>query len=192
MVSLTYLLKMGWGWGYQEFKTSPISKRNMGPSSPIWDRSYCRVPSQQTECDSRLRVKKQFELFRIEASSPVISENLSTEGNPRDRSICFQIISSDQDLLFVETKFIDSSGRCLPTKLVPQESLYAFPPFCMIPKVLSKVLKDKVPMMILVTPAWPSLLWYPEAMRMSIPQPILLTWRRDLLKIQREKFIPLF
>ena len=63
-----------------------------------------------------------------------------------------------------------------------RKSLYAFSPFCMIPKVLSKVLKDKVPMIILVPPAWQSQLWYPEAMRMFIQQSILLTWRRDLLK----------
>ena len=99
----------------------------MGSSSPMWDHSYCRVPSQQTECDSRLGFKKQFGLLRMEASSPVISENLSTDGNPRDRSICFQIISSDQDLLFVETRSIEPSGKCLPTKLVPQESLFFSP-----------------------------------------------------------------
>ena len=45
---------------------------------------------------------------------------------------------------------------------------YGFPPFCMIPKVLSKALKDKVPKMILITPTGPSQLWYPEAIRMSI------------------------
>ena len=50
------------------------------------------------------------------------------------------------------------------------------------PKGLSKVLKDKVPMMILVTPAWPPQLWYPEAMRMFIQQLISLTSRRNLLK----------
>ena len=48
------------------------------------------------------------------------------------------------------------------------KSLYAFPPFYIISKVLRKVWKDKVPIMILVTPAWPSQLWYPEAMRMPI------------------------
>ena len=67
-------------------------------------------------------VKKQFGLLGIEASSPVISENLSTEGKPRDRSICFHIISSDQDLLFVEARSIEPSSRCLPIKLAPQES----------------------------------------------------------------------
>ena len=99
----------------------------------MWDQSYSRVPSQQTECDSRLGVKKQFGLLGMEASSPVISENLSTEGNPRDRSICFQIISSDQDLLFVETRSIESSSKCIPTKLVPQESL-CFSPILHDPK----------------------------------------------------------
>ena len=46
------------------------------------------------------------------------------------------------------------------------ESLYAFSPFCMIPMVLSNILKEKVT----------------EAMMLSIEQPILLTWRRGLLK----------
>ena len=120
MVALTYLLKMGG-------TTSPINKRNMRSSSPMWDHSYCRVPSQQTERDSILEVKKRFGLLGMETSSPVISENLSTEGNSRDRSICFQIISSDQDLLFVEVRSIEPSSRCLPKKLAPQESLCFFP-----------------------------------------------------------------
>ena len=58
----------------------------------------------------------------MEASSPFISENLSNEGDPRDRSICFRTISSDQDLFFVEARSIEASSRCLPTKLVPQKS----------------------------------------------------------------------
>ena len=118
---------------YPELKTSPINKRNMGSSSPMWDHSYCRVPSQQTERDGRLGVKKQVGLLGMDTSSPVISENLSTEGNSRDRSICFQIISSDQDLLFVEARSIEPSNRCLPTKLVPQESL-CFSPILHDPK----------------------------------------------------------
>ena len=99
----------------------------------MWDHSYCRVPSQQTERDGRLGVKKQVGLLGMDTSSPVISENLSTEGNSRDRSICFQIISSDQDLVFVEARSIEPSNRCLPTKLVPQESL-CFSPILHDPK----------------------------------------------------------
>ena len=115
MVALTYLLKMR---GTKNLKLGQLAKEIWDQSSSMWDHSYCRVPFQQTECDSRLGVKKQFGLLRMETSSPVISENLSTEGNPRDRSICFQIISSDQDLFYVETRSIESSGKCLPTKLV--------------------------------------------------------------------------
>ena len=61
----------------------------------------------------------------------------------------------------------------------------------MIPKILSKVLKDKVPMMILATSAWTSQLWYPKPMGISIQQQILLTWRRDLLKNPKGEFHPL-
>ena len=109
--------------GYPESQVSLSSKRNMGLSSPMWDYSYCQEPSQQTECDSRLGIKKQFGLLGMEASSPVISENLSIKRNPRNRSICFQAITSDQDLLFVEGGSIEPKSRCLPTKLVPQKSL---------------------------------------------------------------------
>ena len=82
--------------GYPEFEISPISERDMRSTSPVWEHSHCTVPSQQAELDRRLGVKKQFGLLGMEASSPVVSENLSTEGNPRGRSICFQTISSDQ------------------------------------------------------------------------------------------------
>ena len=61
----------------------------------------------------------------------------------------------------------------------------------MILRILSKVLKEKVPMIILVTPAWPSQLWYPEAVRMSIQQPILLTWKIDPLKYPKGEINPL-
>ena len=79
--------------------------------------------TQQTEHDSRFGVKKQFGLLRMEASSPAISENLSIGGNPKDRSICFHTISSDQDLLFVEAQSTKPSSRCFPTKLAPQTFL---------------------------------------------------------------------
>ena len=95
----------------------------MESSSPMLDHSYCRLPSQQTKCDNRLGVKKQLGLLGMEASSPVVSENLPTKGNPTDRSICFQTISSNQNILFVEAGATGSSSRCLLTKLVPQTSM---------------------------------------------------------------------
>ena len=66
-----------------------------------------------------------------------------------------------------------------------------FSTFRIIPKVFGEVLKGKVPMMVHVTPAWLSWLWYPEATRMSIQQPILLTWMRDFLKNPKGEIHPL-
>ena len=44
---------MGEGGGHPKFKISPVSKRNMGSSSPRSNHSYCRVPSQRTERDRK-------------------------------------------------------------------------------------------------------------------------------------------
>ena len=114
----------------------------MGSSYTMWDHSYCRTPSQQTECDSIPGVKKQLGLLRLAASSLVISENLSTEGNPRDRFICSQTISPDQDLLFMEARSIEPRNRCLPTKLVSQKSL-CFSPILHDPKGFQQILQRK-------------------------------------------------
>ena len=188
MVALTYLLKMR---GTQNLKLILLAKE-------IWNHLLqCRITLTAEYLPSKLNVTADWESRNNSDSS---------EWKPAPQSfqrIC-QLRGTPEIDLFasrlshqIKTYF---SWRPDPLSQAADafqqnwfhKSLYAFPPFCMIPKVLSKVLKDKVPMMILVTPAWPSLLWYPEAMRMSIPQPILLTWMRDLLKIQREKFIPLF
>ena len=69
--------------------------------------------------------------------------------------------------------------------------LYAFPPFCMIPKVLTKTLKEKVPKLILITPAWTTQVWYPKTFNTSIKSPILLPWRKDLLKNPKAEIHPL-
>ena len=118
VVALTYLLKMG---DTQNLKLVQLAKE-------IWDHFLRRGITLTAEyLPSKLNVTADWESRNNSDSSEwkiaPQSENLSTEGNPRDRSICFQIISSDQDLLFVETRSIEPSSRCLPIKLVPQESL---------------------------------------------------------------------
>ena len=140
-----------------------------------------RVPSQQSEDDSRLGIKKQFGLLGMETMSPVISENLSTEETPEIDLFASRLSHK------IKTYFLGRSDPFSQEVDTFQQNwfhktVYAFLPFCMISKVLSKIGKDKVPMTNLVTTAWPSQLWCPEAMRMSMQQPILLTWRSDLLK----------
>ena len=41
-----------------------------------------------------------------------------------------------------------------------QKGLYAFPPFCLVGKVLAKVIQDRTLNLVLVTPWWPSQPWF--------------------------------
>ena len=179
-------------WGTQNLKLLQSAKE-------IWDHLLqCRI-TVTVEClPSELKVTADWEPRNNSDSSEwnlalQLSQRIcQLRGTPeKDLFASHQIrtISSDQGLLFVETRSIKPSSRCLPTKLVPQKSL-CFSPFCMIPKFWGTSSK-RVPMMIFATPAWPSQLWYSEAMGMSIQQPIFLTWRRDLLKRPKGEIHPL-
>ena len=109
----------------------------------MWDHSYCSVPSQQTECDSWLGVKKQFRLLGMEAGSPVIFDNLSTEGNLEIIYLLPDYLIRSRLTFSWRPDPLSQAADAFQQNLF-RKSLYAFSPFCMIPKVLSKVLKDKV------------------------------------------------
>ena len=68
---------------------------------------------------------------------------------------------------------------------------YAFPPFCLITRVLRQMDAQDVQKMILITPLWPSQPWYPLAMSMSIQNPILLPSFPDLLQSPSKSIHPL-
>lgn len=57
---------------------------------------------------------------------------------------------------------------------------YAFPPFCLITRCLSKVLKEKSEIVI-ITPAWQTQPYYPLLLTLSIDNPILLPPMKNLL-----------
>ena len=68
---------------------------------------------------------------------------------------------------------------------------YAFPPFCLITRVLRQMEAQRVPKMILITPLWPSQPWYPLAMSMSIQNPTLLPSFPGLLQSPSKSIHPL-
>ena len=55
-----------------------------------------------------------------------------------------------------------------------QKGLYAFPPFCLVGKVLAKVIQDKSQNLVLVTSWWPSQPWSPLLKSLAITQPRFL------------------
>lgn len=51
----------------------------------------------------------------------------------------------------------------------------------MISQVLSKILRGKVRKVILITVCWQSQPWYPQALKMSTQNPVLLPQSADLM-----------
>ena len=187
MVALTYLLKMG---GTQDLKLVQLTKE-------IWNYLLqCGITLTAEYLPSKLNMTADWESRNSSDSS---EWKLAPQSFQR---IC-QLRGTPEIDLFssrlshqIKTYF---SWRPDPLSQAADafqqnwfhKSLYAFPPFCMIPKVLRKFRKEKVPMMTLVTPAWSLQLWYQEAMRMSMQQPMLLTCRKDLLKYPQGEIHPL-
>ena len=62
------------------------------------------------------------------------------------------------------------------------QTLYAFPPFAVIRKVLNKLLASQETTLILVAPFWPQKEWFPDLLQAAIATPRRLPPRRDLLR----------
>ncbi|XP_044159551.1 uncharacterized protein LOC122944893 [Bufo gargarizans] len=68
--------------------------------------------------------------------------------------------------------------------------LYAFPPFALIPRVLSQVRRQQAEL-VLVVPFWRPQTWFPQLMELLIADPILLPAHLDLLLGPRGQRHPL-
>ena len=60
------------------------------------------------------------------------------------------------------------------------ERNYAFPPFCLIMRSLAK-LREQGGELVLVTPVWPTQVWYPTLLDLSVSLPVLLPASQNLL-----------
>ena len=126
----------------------------------------------------------------MEASSPVIPENLSTDRNLRDRSICFQIISSDQDLILWSSDPLSQAADVSQENWF-HKSLYAFPPICLIPMVMpdlngQSTYDDPCNSSLAITTVVPR-----SNENVYTTTNFIDMEERSLKKIQRQKFIPL-
>ena len=66
-------------------------------------------------------------------------------------------------------------------------SAYAFPPFNLIPVVLSKVLSAVRCSVLLIAPLWPQRSWFPTLLDLLVDRPIPLPLRPDLLSQGRRR-----
>ena len=58
-------------------------------------------------------------------------------------------------------------------------TLYAFPPFILIGRVLLKMKQDQVLEACLITPLWRAQPWFPLVLEMSIDFPVLIPMKED-------------
>ena len=58
---------------------------------------------------------------------------------------------------------------------------YAFPSFCQIHRCLQKILEEQVPQGIMFLPLWPTQVWWPQLLKISMP--IVLPKQEDLLSL---------
>ena len=68
-------------------------------------------------------------------------------------------------------------------------SMYMFPPFPLVHKVMQKLRSTQVAEVILVAPWWPTQSWFPHLLRLCVEHPLVLPYRRDLLSQQDQKYI---
>ena len=68
-------------------------------------------------------------------------------------------------------------------------SMYMFPPFPLLNRVIQKLRSTQVVEVILVAPWWPFQSWFPHLLCLCVEHPLVLPYRRDLLSQQDQKYI---
>ena len=176
MVALTYLVKMG---GTNNHILVKLTKQ-------IWDFLISRgIILTAEHLPSHLNVEADYESRHVSDSSEW-KLNRSVF-----RQVCSHLGSPEIDLFASRVskqlpKYMSwkadpfSLGRDAFQTCWGQGLNYAFPPFCLIGRILAKVQREQASL-ILITPAWQSQNWFPKLLEMSVKHPILLPRLPNLL-----------
>ena len=68
-------------------------------------------------------------------------------------------------------------------------SMYMFPPFPLLNKVIQKLRSTQEAEVILIAPWWPKQSWFPHLLRLCVDHPLCFPYRRDLLPQQDQKYV---
>ncbi|CAC5393412.1 unnamed protein product [Mytilus coruscus] len=143
------------------------------------DKSHYRAPPRERKSYSRLALEKYKRLQRLESRSKYFSTSSRPNRSPRDRSVC--CTTKLQTAKIVSWK-PDPISYAIDAFLMPWTTIrgYAFPPFLMIGRCLSKARKDKATLLV-IAPAWQAQPWYPMLLEMLIQDPIKIQIFPNLL-----------
>ena len=100
--------------------------------------------------------------------------------------------------------FATVSNSCLPQFMSPEpralsvdalsqdwqgRSMYMFPPFPLLSKVIQKLRSTQEAEVILIAPWWPKRSWFPHLLRLCVDHPLFFPYHRDLLLQQDQRYV---
>ena len=132
-----------------------------------------RTPPRMPECHSRFRVEEQEGPLRMGIKTRDLPEDSGDQGELPDRSVCFPPVGQTPNILQLETRS-GCNGYRRPCSRLEQHNRVCFSPFCLIGRCLTKIKRERVPRVILITPPWHSQPWFPVLMGMITDTPLLL------------------
>ena len=140
------------------------------------DNSVRHTHSRDSECECRQVVSVSPGILRLEAlpsSVPSPSEQDNKWG-PVDIDL-FASHLTNQLPRFVSWK-PDPLSEAVDAFSLQWNKVkcYAFPPFCLLGRCHSQVLRQQVPRLVLVAPVWKTQPWYPLLLDLLIDLPVLL------------------
>ena len=69
-----------------------------------------------------------------------------------------------------------------------RSSMYMFPPFPLLNKVIQKLCAIQEAEVILIAPWWPTQPWFPHLLRLCVDHSLFFPYHRDLLSQQEKRF----
>ena len=132
---------LGKNGGKSQSRTATSSQGNMGLSVSQWKSSYSRVLTKQSQYSHRLAIQKSQRLERLDIEPKIFSQIVKIRGIPQIDSFASRL----NHQLPKYMSWYPDPGSCAVGSL--QHSWrdlygYAFPPFCLIGKVLAKITND--------------------------------------------------
>ena len=143
-------------------------------------------------------------LSERDSRPPISSESANTdrvEPPPQDRETYLRALGDtrSQHVATVSNSHIRRfmspipEPRALAVDALSQDwqgrSIYMFPPFPLLNKVIQKLRSTQAAEVILIAPLWPKQSWFPHLLRLSVEHPLSFPYRQDLLSQQDQKYV---
>ena len=167
---------------YLGTQNDSLLKGNLGVYTWAGDHNYCQTFTRESQLQDRLAISSPERFLRMETVPSNIQQDMPIIGKKtRNRPVCFKVVKSASKLLLLEARSQQSWHGCSSTQLVSRESI-CITSICLAPQSIENVEEEKVPFLIIVTTTWQTPNWYPDLLRLSVRNRIILPLKDYLLK----------